>query len=157
MNEDLRVVEGWEKLPAHAVRNHFVFQPKHMQGRDLEGCRVELFMFPTGAAETSDENGEAEVEARLQFLLLKRAQHGHESCSLTEAQDAVKRTLDSYGFSDGRHALFKAEALLTRLLSAETLSLGVRKPPAPWVLIPSWSRIILLVWNIFKSKINMNL
>lgn len=157
MNEDLRVVEGREKLPAHAVRDHFVLQPKHVQGRDLEGSRVERFVFLTGAAETSDKNGKAEVEVRLQFLLLKRAQHGHESCSLTEAQDAVKWTLSRDSFSHGRHALFEAEALLTLLLSVEALSLDVRKPPAPWVLVPSWSRSILLVWNIFKNKRNVHL
>lgn len=108
MCQDLRVLEGGEELPAHVVRDDSVLQSKHMQGGDLEGSVVEFLVFLTCAAETSDNDSKAEAEVWLQFLPLKRAQHGHKSCSLTKAQDAVKRTLDLQSFSHNRHALVQS-------------------------------------------------
>lgn len=140
MCQDLRVLEGGEELPAHVVRDDSVLQSKHMQGRDLERSVVELLVFLACAAETSDNDGKAEAEVWLQVLLLKRAQHGHHSCSLTKAQDAVKRTLDLDSFSHNRHALVESQAFLTLLLSAETPGLDVRKPPTLGVLVASRSR-----------------
>lgn len=70
VNEDFRVLEGGEELPAHAVRNDSVLQSKHMQGGDLEESIVEFLMFLTCATKTSDKNGKAEAELRLSFLLL---------------------------------------------------------------------------------------
>lgn len=65
MCQDLRVLKGGEELPAHVVRDDSVLQSKHMQGGDLEGSIVEYLVFLTCAAETSDKDGEAEVELRL--------------------------------------------------------------------------------------------
>lgn len=140
MCQDLRVLEGGEELPAHVVRDDSVLQSKHMQGGDLEGRAVERLVFLTCAAETSDKDGKAEAELWLQFLLLKRAQHGHKSCSLTKAQDAVKWTLDLHSFSHSSHTLVESQACLTLLLSTETSSLDVRKPPSLGVLVVSRSR-----------------
>lgn len=140
MCENLSVLEGGEQLPAHVVWDDSVLQSKHMQGGDQEGSVIERLVFPTRAAETSDEDGKAEAELWLLFLLLERAQHGHESCSLTEAQDAIKRTLDLHSFSDSRHALIKPQAFLTLLLGAETPSLDIRKPPTLGVFVTSRSR-----------------
>lgn len=125
MRQDLRVLEGGEELPAHVVRDDSVLQSKHMQGGDLEGGLVEFLVFLTRAGETSDKDGEAEVELWFQFLLLKRAQHGHEGSSLTEAQDAVERTLGFHGFPHHRHTLLDPQAFLTLLLSAEAPSLDI--------------------------------
>lgn len=147
MSEDLRVLEGGKELPAHAVRDDSVFQSKHMQGGDLEGRFVELLVFLTCTWETSDKDGKVEAEIWLQFVLLKRAQHGYKSCSLTEAQDAVKRTLDPHSFPHSRHAVIQPQALLTLLLSAETPSLDVRKPPTPGALVPSGSRTWTIIWS----------
>lgn len=71
MCQDVRVLEGGEELPAHVVRDDSVFQPKHMQGGDLEREVVEFLVLLTCAAETSDKDGKAEAELWLQFLLLK--------------------------------------------------------------------------------------
>lgn len=139
MRQVLRVLEGGEELPAHVVGDDSVLQSEHMQGGDLEGSAVEFLVFLTCAAETSDKDGKAEAELWLQFLLLKRAQHGHESCSLTKAKDAVKRSLDPHSFSHNRYALVEPQAFLTGLLSAEAPSLGVRKPPTLGVLVASRS------------------
>lgn len=70
MNEDLRVLEGGEELPAHLIRDHSVLQSKHMQGGHLDGRVVKLLVLRTCAAETGDDDGKAKVERRLQFLLL---------------------------------------------------------------------------------------
>lgn len=110
-----------------------------MQGGDLEGRVVESLVLITCAAETSDKDGKAEAELWLQFLLVKGAQHGHKSGSLTEAQDAIKWTLGLHGFSHSRHALVEPQTFLTLLLSVETPSLDVRKPPTPGVLVASRS------------------
>lgn len=140
MCEDVRVLEGWEELSAHVVRDHSVLQSKHMQRGDLERSAVESFVFLTRTAETSDQDGKAKVELGLQFLLLKGAKHSHKSCSLTEAHYAVKWTLNLNSFSHNRHTLVEAQAFLTLLLSVETPSLNVRKPPTSGVLIASRSR-----------------
>jgi len=140
MYKDLSVLEGGEEFPAHVAGDDSVFQSKHMQRRDLEWGAVESLVFHTHAAETSNKNGKAEAELWFQSLLLKRTQHGHKGCSLTKTQDAVKRTLDRHGFPYSRHALIEAQALITLLLSAETPSLDVGKPPAPRVLVSSSSR-----------------
>ncbi len=140
MCQDLRVMEGGEELSAHVVRDDSVLQSKHMQGGDLEGSVVEFLVFPTCAAETSNKDGKAEAELRLQILLLKRAQHGNKSRPLTETQDAVKWAEGLHSFSHCSHALVQSQALCTLLLSAETPSLDVRKPPTPGVLITSRSR-----------------
>jgi len=144
MGQDLRVLEGGEELPAHAVGDDSVLQSKHMHGGDLERRAVELCVFLACAAETSDEDGEAEVEVRLQFLLLKPAQHGHERCSLTEAQDAIERTLVLHSFPHSRHAVAEPQAFLTLLLSTKTQSLDIRKPPTPRVFVASGSRVLFL-------------
>lgn len=140
MRQELRVFEGGEELPAHVVRDDSVLQSKHMQGGDLEGSAVECLVLLACTAETSDKDGKAEAELWLQFLLLERAQHGHKSCSLTKAQDAVKWTLDLHSFPHNRHAIIEPQAFLTLLLSAETPSLDVRKPPTLGVLVACRSR-----------------
>lgn len=154
MCQNLRVLEGGKQLPAHVVRDDSVLQSKHMQGWDQEGSTVERLVFLTRAAETSDKYGKAEVELWLQFLLLKRADHGHKSSSLTKAQDAIKWTLDLHSFSYSRQALVESQAFLTLLLCAETPSLDIRKPPTPLVLIASSSRTgtILLIQSLGKKK-----
>ena len=150
MRQDLRVLEGGEELPAHVIRDDSILQSKHMQGGDLDGTVVEFLVFPTRATKTSNKDGKAEAELWLQFLLLERAQHCHKSCSLTEAKDAVERTLILHSFSHSRHTLVEPQAFLTLLLSTETPSLGVRKPPTPVVLVTSGSRsrTIPLVWSL---------
>lgn len=140
MSQNLRLEEGGEELSAHVVRDDSVLQPKHMQGGDLEGSVVEHLVFCTRAAETSDKDGKAEAELRLQSFLLKRAQHGNKSCSLAEAQDAVKWSLDLNSFPYSRHTLIKAQAFHTVLLSIEASSLDVRKPPAPLFFITHRAR-----------------
>lgn len=154
MGQNLRVLEGGKKLPAHVVRDDSVLQSKHMQGRDQEGSTIERLVLLTRAAETSDKYGKAEVELRLQFLFLKRADHGHKSSSLTKAKDAIKWTLDLHSFSYSRQALVESQAFLTLLLCAETPSLDIRKPPTPLVLIVSSSRTgtILLIRHLGKKN-----
>lgn len=135
MYEDLRVLEGREKIPAHAVGDDSILQPKNVQRRDLERGVVKLLVLLTKAAEGGNKDGKAEVEFRLHFLLLERAQHGNKSCSLTESQDAVKRALVLHGFSHSRYAVIEAQARLTLLLSAEAPGLNVRKPPSSGLFI----------------------
>lgn len=142
MCQNLRVLEGEEELPAHAVGDNSVFQSKHMQGGDLKWRVIESFVLLTRAAETGDEDGEAEAEFRLQFLLLKEAQHGYKSCSLTEAQDAIEWTLDPHSFPHGLHALIEPQAFLTLLQSAETPGLDIRKPPTLRVHVA-----VLFLWS----------
>lgn len=150
MNENLRVLEGREELPAHVIRDDSVLKSKHMQGGNLKRSAVEFLMLLTSAAETGNQDGKAEAELWLQCLLLERAQHGHKSCSLAKAQDAIKRTLDLHSFSHGCHALVEPKAFIALLLGTETPSLDVRKPPTPGVFIASRSRngVILLIGNI---------
>lgn len=140
MYEDLRVLERREELSAHVVRDDSVLQSKHMQGGNLKGRAIEVLVFLARAAEASDKGGKAEAELWLQFLLLKRAQHGHKSGSLTKTQDAIKGALALHGFSHSYHTIVEPQAFLTLLLSAETTSLDVRKPPTLRVLIASRSR-----------------
>ena len=147
MSQDLRVLERGEELPAHAVGDDSVFQSKHVQGGDLEGRAVESLVLLTCAAETGDKDGKAEAEVWLKVLLVKGAQHGHESRSLTEAQDAVKRTLELHSFSHSSDALVQPQAFLTLLLSAEAPSLDVREPPASLFLVTSGFRTVLLLWS----------
>ncbi|TNN67312.1 hypothetical protein EYF80_022419 [Liparis tanakae] len=144
MRQDLRVSEGGEELPAHAVGDDSVLQSKHVHGGDLQRRAVELLVFLTRAAETSDEDGEAEVEVRLQLLLLTPTQHGHERRPLTEAQDAIERTFVLHGFPHSRHAAVEPQAFLTLLLSAEAQSPDIRKPPTPRVLVASGSLVLFL-------------
>lgn len=160
MCQDLRVLEGGEELPAHVVGNDLVFQSKHMQRGDLEGRAVEFLVLLTCAAETSDKDGKAEAEFWLQFLLLKRAQHGYKSCSLTKAQDAIKWTLGRHGFSHSLHALVEPQAVLTLLLSTKAPSLDIRKPPTPQVLGASRSILLLqsftagLLHTVRRAQVN---
>lgn len=149
MNEDLGVLEGGEELPAHFIRDHSVLQSKHMQGGHLDGGAVKPLVFRTRAAETSHDDGKAKAEIWLRFLLLERAQHGDEGGPLTEAQDAVKRTLVLHSSSHSCHALVEPQALLALPLSVETPSLDIRKPPTPGVVVPSRLRscIVLFICN----------
>lgn len=135
MCQDYRVLKGRKEIPAHVVRDNSVLQTKHVQGRDLQGSVVEYIVLLTRAAETSDEDGKTEAELWFKFLLLKRAQHGHESSSLAKAQDAVKWTLGLDSFSHNRHAVVQPQTFFALLLGIETSSLDVRKPPTPGVLI----------------------
>lgn len=130
MYQDLLVLKVGEEVPAHVVRDDSILQSKYMQGGDLEGSSVELVMLLTCTAKASDNNGKAEAELWLQFLLLEGAQHGHKRSSLTEAQDAVKWTLGLHSLSHSRHALFDPQAFITLLHSVESPSVDIRKPPA---------------------------
>lgn len=140
MDEDLGILEGGQEVSAHVIRDDFIFKSKDMQGGDLQSGAVEFFMFFTQTTKAGDEDGEAKDEFRRHFLLLKRAEHGDKSRSLTEAQHAVKRTVGLHGLFHSRHALLNAEAFLALLESIETAGLRVRKPPASGVLLTSGTR-----------------
>lgn len=140
MDEKNRLLKCRKQISAHVVRDDSVLQAKHVQGGDMEGKVVEYLVLLACTAETGYNNGEAEVEVWLQSTLLERAQHGHESSSLAEAQDAVKGTLLLDRSSHGCHALIKAQAFFTLLQGIESLCLDIRKPPSPEGLITSSTR-----------------
>lgn len=62
MCQDLGVFEGWEQVFAHVVWNNTVLLSKHMQGWDLEGGLIKPIMLRTCTAETSDQDGKAEIK-----------------------------------------------------------------------------------------------
>lgn len=137
MYEKDRLLKYRKQISAHVVRDDSVLQAKNVQGGDLEGNVVEYLVLLACAAETGYNNGKAEVEVWLHSTLLERAQHGHESSSLAEAQDAIKGTLLLDHFSHSCHALIKAQAFVTLLQGIESLCLDIRKPPSPEGLITS--------------------
>lgn len=143
MFQDVRVLEDGEELSAHWVRDDTVLQSKYVQGGHQEGGRgiVEPSVFLTRAPEPCYEDGEVETELWLQVLLLERTQHGHESCSLAEAEDTVKRAQVLHSLSHSCHALVEPQALLALLLCAEAPCLGVREPPPPGVLVTPRARL----------------
>lgn len=145
MNENNRLLESREQLSAHVVRDDFVLQTKHVQGGRVEGNAVEYLVLLARAAETGDNDGEAEGEVWLQSTLLERAQHGHEGGALAEAQDAIKGALLLHSLSHRRHAVVEPQALVALMEGVEHTGLDVRKPPSPGGLITSssWTRLLL--------------